>query len=124
MKATYFRIGNIASVCYEDLGPDTVIILEPGLVQLANRVYPDNESDIAGVGITLENMASLKFIEKSKGLCFSIHISETRSVEISLSVGKHIVRCKYLHELQNAFFYFTGNELIPFSIFAHQVVQK
>jgi hypothetical protein len=116
MKATDFRIGNIATVCYEDLKPDIIIIIEPGLVQLANRPHPDDERDIAGVCITLQNMDNLKFMEKSKGLCFSIHISEAEGVEISLLIGKYTVRCKYLHELQNVFYCFTGNELIPFSM--------
>jgi hypothetical protein len=113
MKSTHFRIGNIVTLCHENL-PDIVVSIEPGLIYLANRTRPDDERDISGVFITIEKLTELNFFEKSKGLLFSIHTTESERVELSFSFGNHTMRYKYLHELQNAIFCFTCNELIPF----------
>ena len=116
MKAVDFRIGNIVTVCYGNFKPDTIIIIEPGLIQLASRPDPDDERDITGVYLTLEILTELCFVEKNKGLHFLIHTIENDKIELSLTIGIYTVRCKYVHELQNIFFSITGNELIPFSI--------
>jgi hypothetical protein len=116
MKSASFRVGNIVSVCYGNFKPDTVIILEPGLVQLAGRPHPDDERDIIGVFLTLKKLAEINFVEKNRGLHFSIHTTDKDKIELSLSIGKHIVRCKYWHELQNLYFSITGEEIFPFSI--------
>lgn len=63
MKSSDLRIGNIVSVCYEnEILPDTVIVLEPDVVHLSNRKYPDNDRDIIGVPLSEEWLHQLHFI--------------------------------------------------------------
>lgn len=67
MKATDLRIGNVVSVCYEnDIIPDTVIVLEPDVVHLSNREYPDSDSDIMGVPLNNEWLIHFSFIYHSE----------------------------------------------------------
>lgn len=67
MKASDLRIGNIVSVCYEnEIIPDTVIVLEPDVIHLSNRKYPDSERDIIGVPFNEEWLKHFNFIYHSK----------------------------------------------------------
>ena len=67
MKASDLRIGNIVSVCYEnDIIPDTVIVLEPDVVHLSNRDYPDSDRDITGVPLNEEWLMHFNFIFHSE----------------------------------------------------------
>ena len=53
MKASDLRLGNIVGVCYENLStPAEVIVLEPGVVHLSNRKYPDSDRDIVGIPLS------------------------------------------------------------------------
>ena len=62
MKASDLRLGNIVSVCYEnDTMPDTVIVLEPDVVHLSNRDYPDSDRDIIGVPLQEKWLRIFKF---------------------------------------------------------------
>ena len=67
MKASDLRIGNIVSVCYEnDIIPDTVIVLEPGVVHLSKRQCPDSDRDIVGVPLNKEWLTHFSFIYHSE----------------------------------------------------------
>ena len=62
MKSSDLRIGNIVSVCYEDIViPDTVLVLEPGVVHLSNRKNPDSDRDIVGVPLQEEWLRKFNF---------------------------------------------------------------
>ena len=62
MKSSDLRIGNIVSVCYEDIvTPDTVLILEPGVVHLSSRNTPDSDRDIIGVPLHEEWLRKFNF---------------------------------------------------------------
>lgn len=62
MKSSDLRIGNIVAVCYEDsVNPDTVLILEPGLVHLSNRENADSDRDIIGVPLHEEWLRKFNF---------------------------------------------------------------
>lgn len=63
MKSSDLRIGNIVSVCYENgVAPDTVIVLEPDVVHLSNREYPDSDRDIIGVPLNKEWLLHFGFV--------------------------------------------------------------
>ena len=62
MKSSDLRIGNIVAVCYEDRAtPDTVLVLEPGVVHLSNRKNPDSDRDIVGVPLQEEWLRKFNF---------------------------------------------------------------
>lgn len=67
MKASDLRIGNIVAVCYENnIVPDIVIVLEPDVVHLSNREYPDSDRDIIGVPLNKEWLLHFGFIYHSE----------------------------------------------------------
>lgn len=67
MKSSDLRIGNIVSVCYENgIAPDTVIVLEPDVVHLSNRKYPDSDRDIIGVPLNKEWLIHFNFVYNSE----------------------------------------------------------
>ena len=62
MKSSDLRIGNIVAVCYEDIViPDTVLVLEPGVVHLSSRNNPDSDRDIIGVPLEEEWLRKFNF---------------------------------------------------------------
>jgi hypothetical protein len=62
MKSSDLRIGNIVAVCYEDIvTPDTVLLLEPGVVHLSSRNNPDSDRDIIGVALHEEWLRKFNF---------------------------------------------------------------
>jgi hypothetical protein len=66
MKASDLRLGNFAGVCYEDtFVADEVIVLEPGVVHLSKRKYPDDERDIVGVPLTEDWLRKFGFLYES-----------------------------------------------------------
>jgi hypothetical protein len=67
MKVEELRIGSIVSVCYEkEIIPDKVMILEPNVVHLSTREYPDNEQDIIGVPLSEEWLIQFSFTYHSE----------------------------------------------------------
>ena len=67
MNAQDLRIGNIVSVCYEkEIIPDKVMVLEPNVVHLSKREYPDNELDIIGVPLSEEWLIQFFFTYHSE----------------------------------------------------------
>src|ERR1700739_3989717 len=107
MKSTDLRIGNLATVCYEDRKPDTLIVLDPGMVHFASQKRSDNEVDVIGVYLTVEKLIEIDFFKKCKGRSFTVVATKSGKVEVVVSMGKHQRRCKYLHELQNAYWWLT-----------------
>ena len=62
MKSSDLRIGNIVAVCYEDMiTPDTVLVLEPGVVHLSSRNNSDSDRDIIGVPLQEEWLSKFDF---------------------------------------------------------------
>ena len=62
MKSSDLRIGNIVAVCYEDtVTPDTVLVLEPGVVHLSSRNHPDSDRDIIGIPLQEEWLRKFNF---------------------------------------------------------------
>ena len=62
MKSSDLRIGNIVAVCYEHIVvPDTVLVLEPGVVHLSSRMNPDSDRDIIGVPLQEEWLRKFNF---------------------------------------------------------------
>ena len=108
MKASDLRIGNVVGVCYEqNFIPDEVIVLEPGVVHLSKREYPDSDRDIVGVPLKenwlrkldfsfnsildrweLENIIIKKLFIKS--VCYWVWQSKAG-----------IMKIDFVHELQN-----------------------
>ena len=62
MKSSDLRIGNIVAVCYEDkVTPDTVLLLEPGVVHLSSRNNADSDRDIIGIPLKEEWLREFNF---------------------------------------------------------------
>ena len=62
MKSSELRLGNIVAVCYEEkVTPDTVVVLEPGVVHLSNRKNPDSDRDIIGIPLHEEWLRKFNF---------------------------------------------------------------
>ena len=108
MKASDLRLGNFAGVCYEDtFVADQVIVLEPGVVHLSNRKYPDDERDIIGVPLCEDWLRKFDFnydtvLERWE--CKNIIIKKTiyESEIYWLWQSKAgILRIAFVHELQN-----------------------
>ncbi len=108
MKASDLRIGNIVSVCYEkDIIPDTVIVLEPEVVHLSNREYPDSDRDIIGVPLSTTWLKKFEF-KYNPGLknwgCKNILIKKLSNDSENywvLQSKSGLLRISFVHELQN-----------------------
>ena len=107
MKSSDLRIGNIVAVCYEDIvTPDTVLVLEPGVVHLSSRNHPDSDRDVIGVPLHEEWLRKFNFK-------YHFHSDEWRFDEIFIKrqekeIYVWLVRFEtfqtkilYVHQLQN-----------------------
>ncbi len=66
MKASDLHLGDVVGVCYEDtLIAGEVIVLEPDVVHISNRKYPDSDRDITGVPLCENWLTELNFIYNS-----------------------------------------------------------
>ena len=108
MKASDLRIGNIVSVCYEnDIVPDTVIVLEPDVVHLSNRKYPDSDRDIIGVPLSTTWLKKFEFNynpvlknwECKNTLIKKLSSDSKNYWELQSKAG--LLRISFVHELQN-----------------------
>jgi hypothetical protein len=73
MKASELHLGDFVGVCYEDtLIAGQVIVLEPDVVHISDRKYPDSDRDIIGVPLCENWLMKLDFIYNSilKGWMF------------------------------------------------------
>lgn len=108
MKASDLRLGNFAGVCYEDtFVPDEVIVLEPGVVHLSKRKYPDDERDIVGVPISEDWLSKFDFdFDTDMGHWVFKNIFIQKS---TFEPGRYwvwqsnsiILKITFVHELQN-----------------------
>ena len=107
MKSSDLRIGDIVAVCYENIvTPDTVIVLEPGVVHLSSRNNPDSDRDIIGVPLQEEWLRKFNFK-------YHFHSDEWRLDEVFIKRHEKeiyiwLVRFEtfqtkilYVHQLQN-----------------------
>jgi len=108
MKSSDLRIGNIVSVCYEDVvTPDIVIILEPDTVHLSMRNHADSDRDIIGVPLHEEWLRKFNFKYNShsdKWKLNKIIIKKIQSgtVNIWLVQSKTLqMKIAFVHQLQD-----------------------
>jgi len=105
MKSSDLRIGNIVSVCYENqIVPDKVIVLEPDVVHLSQRQYPDNEHDIIGVPLDEQWLMHFFFRYEENLKVWQnkdIKISKINSEYWSVQCGSLILKIKFVHHLQD-----------------------
>lgn len=105
MKASDLRIGNIVSVCYENVVvPDTVIVLEPDVVHLSQRQYPDSDRDIVGVPLDEQWLMHFFFMYDANLNVWQngkIQISKISAEDWSIQYGSLILKIRFVHELQN-----------------------
>src|SRR5450432_2765515 len=108
MKASDLRIGNFVGVCYEDTFiAGQVIVLEPDVVHLSNRKYPDSDRDIIGVPLGEDWLIQFKFsydpiiktwgfkdvfINKLPGITEDHWVFQSKAA---------LLRIAFVHELQN-----------------------
>ncbi len=105
MKSSDLRIGDIVSVCYEDgIAPDKVIVLEPNVVHLSQRQYPDNDCDIIGVPLNQQWFVHFSFTYNSDLNVWrngKIQIKKINAEYWSVQYGTLILKIKCVHELQD-----------------------
>ena len=108
MKSSDLRIGNIVSVCYEDVvTPDIVIILEPDTVHLSMRNHADSDRDIIGVPLQEEWLRKFNFkynshSDKWKLNKISIKKIQSGTVNIWLVQSKTLqMKIAFVHQLQD-----------------------
>ena len=115
MKATDLRLGNIVSVIDEPLKPDTVIILEPGIVHLMNRSEADDENNIVGTPMHQDVLASFN-IPCNSWFPLGNHQVRVETQDQSGSVRVHCMgttlELHYMHELQNLLHAMCGEDII------------
>lgn len=108
MKASDLRLGDIVGVCYETLLiAGTVVVLEPDVVQLSNRKYPDSDRDIVGIPLSENWLTQLKF-SYNVALCHwsyrdvvirRIPITKKPFWEVELKATS--LKISFVHELQD-----------------------
>lgn len=108
MKASDLRIGNFVGVCYDDIFiADQVIVLEPGVVHLSNRKYPDSDRDIVGVSLCEDWLRKLDFNYNPvlDGWKYKNIIVKTMSYESTnywvWQSKAGLLKITFVHELQN-----------------------
>jgi hypothetical protein len=108
MKSSDLRIGNIVAVCYEEkVTPDTVVVLEPGVVHLSSRKNADSDRDIVGVPLQEEWLRKFNFKYNShsdKWKLNKIIIKKIQSgnVNIWLVQSKTLqMKIAFVHQLQD-----------------------
>ena len=112
MKSSDLRIGNIVAVCYEDVvTPDTVLLLEPGLVHLSKRKYADSDRDIIGVPLQEKWLRKFKFKYNShlgEWAFNKIIIKKSESEETNtwlIQSEKFKLKIAFVHQLQDILMY-------------------
>lgn len=115
MKATDLRIGNIVTLAYEDFKPNVVLILEPGLVHLLNRLHPDDERDIEGIPIT-EGLLHEYKVPSNKIFLIqgtNVKIDVVQDIKpVWLHIKNLTFQLHFIHELQNIIHLISGREII------------
>lgn len=108
MKASDLRIGNVVGVCYEEIFiEDEVVVLEPGVVHLSKREYPDSDRDIIGVPLKEDWLLKFEFNYNSTLDRWEFeHIIIKKLLVDSLCYWvwqskAGIMKIAYVHELQN-----------------------
>lgn len=108
MKSSDLRLGNIVAVCYEDrITPDTVLVLEPGVVHLSNRKNPDSDRDIIGVTLKEEWLTKFNFkydIHSDEWKFDKIIIKKIQSENLNTWLAKSEkfkLKITYVHQLQD-----------------------
>lgn len=108
MKASDLRLGNIVGICYQTLlTADEVVVLEPDVVHLSHRKYPDSDRDIVGIPLCDNWLTHFKFsynVALSHWNYRDVVISRipntTKPVwEVESKVAS--LKISFVHELQN-----------------------
>lgn len=112
MKSSDLRIGNIVAVCYEDVvTPDTVLLLEPGLVHLSKRKYADSDRDIIGVPLHEKWLRKFKFrynFHSDKWTLNKIIIKKAENERTNMwliQCEKFKLKIEFVHQLQDVLRY-------------------
>jgi hypothetical protein len=108
MKSSDLRIGNFVGICYEDtFKAGQVIVLEPDVVHLSNRKYPDSDRDIIGVPLSEDWLIQFNFsynpiIERwnFKDVTLRKLPGKTEGYWVLQSKAA-LLRIAFVHELQN-----------------------
>ena len=96
MKSSDLRLGNIVAVCYEDrITPDTVLVLEPGVVHLSNRKNPDSDRDIICVTLKEEWLTKVKAVFAEATLALPA-VQEGAFMQIGGKEGRHTEYLGYI----------------------------
>ena len=108
MKASELHLGDFVGVCYEDpLIAGQVIVLEPDVVHLSNRVCADSDRDIIGVPLCENWLVKLNFIYNSileRWICENVVVykhSDTNDEGWVVQSGTGQFRIDFVHELQS-----------------------
>lgn len=115
MKASDLRLGNFVGVCYEDtFVADQVIVLEPQVVHLSNRKYPDDERDIIGVPLCEDWLRKFDFnyepiLERweLKNIIIKKIIYESE-INWMWQSKAALLKIAFVHELQNLLYTLSG----------------
>ena len=108
MKASDLRLGNFVAVCYEDrFIAGQVIVLEPDVVHLSNRKYPDSDRDIIGVPLSEEWLIQFNF--SYNPIIESWNFKDVTIRKLSAKTEGHwvlqskaaLLKIAFVHELQN-----------------------
>ena len=120
MKASELHLGDFVGVCYEDtLIAGEIIVLEPDVVHISNRKYPDSDRDIIGVPLCDYWFRKLDFI-----YCSIIKRWTFKDVVLYKNPNKNddcwILQSKtgqfritFVHQLQSLLKIFSQLNLIP-----------
>ena len=108
MKSSDLRLGNIVAVCYEDrITPDTVLVLEPGVVHLSNRKNQDSDRDIIGVTLKEEWLTKFNFkydIHSDEWKFDVIIIKKIQSGNVNTWLAQSktlLLKIEFVHQLQD-----------------------
>ena len=130
MKPTELRIGNIVKIDDEYLGPiegKVTSLKESGEVELLLSVSKGNgryfvcgSDDIFPIPITEEWLTKIGFVKRiysdkifayGEGMLSTVYFIESTMIDIRTEDNDATILCKHLHQLQNAYYLVTGNEL-------------
>ncbi len=103
MKATELMIGNLVCMAENIFPPDIVVALEPGLIHLSKREFPDDENNVEGVPISLD------YLKRNGSIVFKSFFYKDFTFEINglgnmltLKINNRLkLNFSFVHELQN-----------------------
>lgn len=105
MKSSDLRIGNIVSVCYENqIVPDKVIVLEPDVVHLSQREYPDSDRDIIGVPLDEQWLMHFFFRYEENPKMWQNDDLQIRKINPEfwlVQYGSLKLKIRFVHQLQD-----------------------